>query len=143
MFLGEYGHHFTKTQARMGVESTLEAEFGISMEEGDVNIVTEKEVDRLIKKAKRGGFHVYVSAENVPSEKALYLKAIYRLELGNRVWPEKETMEIIRTVGNEDEAGLKKLVADYLWRAYRYSLETDEIHFVTQKELQKLRSLTA
>ena len=143
MFLGEYGHHFTKTQARIGVESMLEAEFGISMEEGDVNIVTEKEVERLIKKAKRGGFHVYVSAENVPSERALYLKAIYRLELGNRVWPEKETMEIIRTVGNEDEAGLKKLVADYLWRAYRYSLETDEIHFVTQKELQKLRSLTA
>ena len=86
---------------------------------------------------------MYVSAENVPFERALYLKAIYRLELGNRVWPEKETMEIIRTVGNEDEAGLKKLVADHLRRAYRYSLETDEIHFVTQKELQKLRSLTA
>src|SRR2546427_4121659 len=56
-FMGEYGHHFTKNQARIGTASVLEADFGISVSEKDVHIVSEAEVRRRIRKAKKGGSH--------------------------------------------------------------------------------------
>ncbi len=142
-FVGEYGHHFTKNQARIGIASILQADYGIELTERNVHVVTETKVMSLIENAKRGGFHVFLRTEHVPDERALYVRAIYRLDIGNKAWPVRESMDMIRTKGNEDEQAVKRLLVKYLSKTYGYSIESDEIHFMTEKERKKFETLVA
>src|SRR5207249_8719979 len=141
--VGEYSGRFTKKEARSVVASYLNAFHGDFFGAQDIHIVGNKEVHRLVERGRRGGFHVFVHAENVPAERSLYLKAIYLLELGNKVWPDSKTMEIVRTQGNEDENGLKRLICKHLQKTRKYYVEPGEIHFITEKELAKYEALTA
>ena len=52
-------------------------------------------------------------------------------------------MEIVRTQGNEDENGLKRLICKHLQKTRKYYVEPGEIHFITEKELAKYEALTA
>src|SRR5713101_5043304 len=132
----------TKSEARSVIASYLNVLHGDFFAAADIRIVPNDEVQRLVKRGRRGGFHVFVHAENVPNEKSLYLKAIFLLELGNTVWPESRTIEIVRTQGNEDENGLKQLLSKHLLKTHKYYVEPEEIHFITEKERAKYEALT-
>ena len=141
--VGEYSGRFTKSEARSVIASYLNVLHGDFFAAADIRIVPNEEVQRLVKRGRRGGFHVFVHAENVPNEKSLYLKAIFLLELGNTVWPESRTIEIVRTQGNEDENGLKQLISKHLQKTRKYYVEPQEIHFITERQRAKYEALTA
>ena len=141
--VGEYSGRFTKSEARSVIASYLNVLHGDFFAAGDIRIVPNEEVQRLVKRGRRGGFHVFIHAEDVPNEKSLYLKAIFLLELGNRVWPESKTIDIVRTQGNEDENGLKQLISKHLQKTRKYYVEPQEIHFITERQRAKYEALTA
>ncbi len=115
----------------------------IEFNENDVTIITYEEAKRLNRISRRGGFHVFLAVDNVPDEKTLYLKSVYLVEFGNRVWRESDTLDFIRTKGNEDDRALKQLVVGYLLRKYQYAVEPEEVHFITAKERRKFEELAA
>jgi len=141
--VGEYSGRFTRNEARSVTASYLNVLHGVFFAAADIHIVANKEVQRLVKRGRRGGFHVFVHAENVPNEKSLYLKAIFLFELGNTVWPESRTIDIVRTQGNEDESGLKRLISKHLQKTRKYYVDPEEIHFITEKKRAKYEALTA
>ena len=141
--VGEYSGRFTRNEARSVIASYLNVLHGVFFAAADIHIVANKEVQRLVKRGRRGGFHVFVHAENVPNEKSLYLKAIFLFELGNTVWPESRTIDIVRTQGNEDESGLKRLISKHLQKTRKYYVDPEEIHFITEKKRAKYEALTA
>ena len=67
----------------------------------------------------------------------------FLLELGNTVWPESRTIDIVRTQGNEDESGLKRLISKHLQKTRKYYVDPEEIHFITEKKRAKYEALTA
>jgi hypothetical protein len=141
--VGRYGGRYSKKRARIAVARHLYG-FGVSnISEKDVHIITSNQAKELRAKSKRGGFQVFISIENVPKEKTIYVKAIYLLEFGNRPWKESERFDMIRTSGEDAEDAVKKLISRYLKKRYDYVVEPEEIHFLREKDREKFEALTA
>ena len=141
--IGPYGARYSKKAARHAVAFFVNG-FGTSnVSDEDVTLVTTERAKALAKESKRGGFQVFISIENVPKEKAIYVKAIYLLEFGNIPFKVTASPDIIRTSGEEDEVGIRKILARYLKDRYRYWVQPEEIHFLKERDREKFEALTA
>jgi hypothetical protein len=134
---------FSKKMARQAVASYINMAWEVDLlSEKDVKLVQDEEVQERVKNAPAGGLQYYVAGEHVPEEKAFYLKAIYskhRAESDEVALPERESPDIVKTTGDTDELGLKLSIAQYFKDAYEWFAEPDEIHLVSDDELQHLR----
>jgi hypothetical protein len=141
--IGEYGGRYSTKAARHVVAFFVNG-FGVSnVKDEDVTLVTNEKAQEIAKRSKYGGFQVFVSVENVPKEKTIYLKAIYLLEFGNTPFKVTSSPDIVRTSGEEDEGGIKKILARYLKDRYQYWVEPEEIHFLKERDREKFEALTA
>jgi hypothetical protein len=141
--IGEYAGRYTNAAAKLAVVRHVNGIGGTNLSEEDVHLISEDEAVKLDEESKRGGFQVFALIENVPNERALYLKGLYLLEFGNRPWKKSGTFDMIRTSGEEDDAGVKKVMVQYLKSSYGYWVEPGEIHFITERQKEEFEELTA
>jgi hypothetical protein len=116
--------------------------FGYPVTEEDVQLVPIEEVERIERGARMGGFQIYVYAERVRAEQTLYLKGIYRLDMGERAFPETRMMDFIHTEGNETHEALQALVSNYIKQRFGYDVEPGEIHFMGKRLRRRFEKLT-
>ncbi len=141
--MGEYGGRISKKAARVAVAFRVNS-YGVShVTEKDVELISTNEAKELVEKSKRGGFQVFISIENVPAEKTIYVKGLYLLLFGNIPRKKSAALDVIRTSGEEKELDVKKLVAKYLNDKYDYWVEPEEVHFLKEKDRERFEVLTA
>jgi hypothetical protein len=136
-----YEGRYSKKMARMVIASYLNCEWEDDdvFSERDVRLVDGPEVDQVVERSKSGGFTFYIAVNNVPEERVLQIRAIYR-QLGKKVsWPERESPVLVKTAGETEEAGIKWRLAQYLMQAYDYLVEPGEVQLVSDEKLGKLR----
>jgi hypothetical protein len=83
-----------------------------------------------------------VYAERVSAEQTLYLKGIYRLDMGERAFPETRIMDFIHTEGNETHEALQGLVSNYIKQRFGYDVEPWEVHFMGKRLRRRFEKLT-
>ena len=143
--IDDYDGRYSKRVAREAVALWLNCEWESNTFTGDeVVLTTTKDVEQHMETSPEGGFHMYVAGRHVPAERTFYLEAIYRRFLPNapegaRPEVERVVPEMVPTHGTTSESDLKRSIALYLSRKYQWYLETDEIHLVTDSELETLR----
>jgi hypothetical protein len=139
--LDEYEGRFSRKMARQVIAGDYQF-FGYPVTEEDVQLVPVDEVERIERGARMGGFQIYVYAERVRAEQTLYLKGIYRLDMGERAFPETRMMDFIHTEGNETHEALQALVSNYIKQRFGYDVEPGEIHFMGKRLRRRFEKLT-
>jgi hypothetical protein len=141
----DYDGRYSKRVGRLAVAGYLNGEWEENVFTGDeVVLASTEEVERRASIAPPGGFHVFVAGEHVPLERIFYLKAIFSRALPNApevAMPERDNgvPDMVPTEGTDVEPDLKRALIQYLSKKYQWYLDPDEVHLISDKELERLR----
>ena len=94
--------------------------------------------------APPGGFHVFIAGEHVSLERTFYLKAIFTRNLPNSpdiATPERDNgvPDMVPTEGDNRNSSLEDSLTEYLARKYHWHLDADQIHLISDTELNHMR----
>lgn len=141
----DYDGRYSKRVGRLAVAGYLNGEWEENVFTGEeVILASTKEVEMRASVAPPGGFHVFIAGEHLPLEKTFYLKAIFSRNLPNApqvAMPERDNgvPDMVSTDGNDSSSSLEDNLVEYLARKYHWHLDADQIHLISDTELNRLR----
>jgi len=141
----DYDGRYAKKVGRLAVAGYLNGEWGENVFTGDeVILAPTEEVGMRASIAPPGGFHVFIAGEHVSLERTFYLKAIFSRKLPNApevAMPERDSRvpDMVPTKVNDSNSSLEDSLIEYLARKYHWHLDADQIHLISDSELNHLR----
>jgi hypothetical protein len=142
----DYVGKYTMKVGREAVAGYLNGEWEENIFTGDEVVLTSmRQVEKRASLAPPGGFHIFVAGEHVPRERSFSVKAIYTkflLESSQVAVPDMDddVLEMVRTDGRHGGEALVESLIKYLGMKYHWHLEPEEVHLISDTELESMRS---